>query len=320
MALENEGAEGATGSAADLLGGGAQGGGNGDQGAGAGTGGANGGAGGQGEGGGEGGGSAPDWYANLSSDQFNEGASHRDYVAAKNWKSLDDVVKSYREAEHSLRNGGKIAIPGENASAEEVAAYRRAIGVPEDASGYAIEAPTGPDGKPIPLKADLVERLAGKALDAGMPAGAYKAVMGELLKAQVEELSGLNSERQAEAEKWARDQGAARDEKLNAITKAAEILGFNRDDLIIMRNGIGAEKLMNALSKIGLGLREDTLLGEGRQTFGMSGREAEGELKTLKANPAWVEKALIPGTPENIQYNRLLKMAGDAADREAFAA
>lgn len=318
MALENDGANGATGNAADLLGGGASGDGNGGQGAGgggsAGAGAADGGT------GGDGAGASPEWYANLSGDQFNEGASHRDYVTAKGWKSLDDMVKSYREAEHSLRNGGKIAIPGENASADEISAFRRAIGVPDDAKGYAIEAPMGPDGKPIPLKANLVDRLAGKALEAGMPAEAYKTVIGELLKAQVEELSGLNNESQAAAEKWAKDQGAARDEKLNAITKAAEILGLNRDDLIIMRNGIGAEKLMNALSKIGLGLREDTLLGEGRQTFGMSGREAQSELNTLKANPVWAEKAVIPGTPENIQYKRLLDMAGAAADREAFAA
>ena len=313
MDFENDGA--GAGSAADLLGGGDAGA---SGGAGSGVaGGDDGAAAGAGEGAGAGAGTAPDWYAGLSGDAFNEGASHRDYVAAKGFKSLDDVVKSYREAEHSLRNGNKVAIPGENASPEEVSAFRRAIGVPEDVKGYAIEAPNGPDGKPIPLNNALLERLAGKALEAGMPQGAFKAVVGDFLQAQVEEIAGVNEARQREAQAWVKAQGAAGNEKLDAITKAAEVLGFNKNDLIVMRNTLGAEKVMNALSKIGLGLREDTLTGDGKETFGLSGREAQAQLDGLKQNQAWVQKAIVPGTAENIQYKRLVDMIGEAANRAA---
>jgi hypothetical protein len=49
----------------------------------------------------------------------------------------------------------------------------------------------------------------------------------------------------------------------------------------------------------------------------LSGNEAKAELKTLQGDPAWREKALIPGTSQNTQYNRLNDMIGEAANRAA---
>lgn len=306
------------GSAADLLGGGA---GDGQGSAQAGNEGAQGDGSQGGAGDGQGGGSAgtAEWQAGLSGDPFKEGASHRDYAATKGWKDHNDIVQSYRELETSMRNGNRIAVPGENASAEERAAFHRAIGVPEDVAGYAIEAPTGADGQPVPLNTALMDRLAGKALEAGMPAAAFKSVVSDFVQAQIEEMAGLEAQRQAEANAWVKQQGANGDEALAAINRAATILGLSRTDLIGMRNVMGADKAMGMLSRIGFGAREDTFGGEGRTSFGLSGTEAKAQLATLRANPAWAKAAMQKGTPENLQYTRLSKMMEDAADREAAA-
>jgi hypothetical protein len=112
-------------------------------------------------------------------------------------------------------------------------------------------------------------------------------------------------------------QGAAANEKLDAITRAAEVLGITRPELIALRNTWGAEATMERLSRIGLGMRQDTLLGgNSKTTFGFSGREAQAQIDQRKQNPTWAKNAMIPGTPENIEYNRLLEQVAAAADRE----
>ncbi|TCZ55556.1 capsid assembly protein [Roseicella aquatilis] len=49
------------------------------------------------------------------------------------------LLKSYRELERRLSQ--RIAPPGPEASAEELARFRRAMGIPETPDGYGIEAP-----------------------------------------------------------------------------------------------------------------------------------------------------------------------------------
>ncbi|WP_226019517.1 hypothetical protein [Novosphingobium sp. FKTRR1] len=313
MALETDGnGGGGAGSAVDMLGG---------AGGGAGSDGAqgSGGDGGQGNGGDGGQGNAG-WFASLglSTDAAGENAaSNHDYVASKGWKSVDDMVASYRQAEHALRNGGRIAIPGENASAEEVAAFRSAIGVPEDANGYAIEPPTGADGKPVPLNSALIDRLSAKALEAGMPAGAFKQVLGDFIQAQIEERSGIESAGLEGARAWVAKQGADSDVKLAAIDRAAKAFDLSARDLNELRNLWGADKAMNMLSRAGLGIREDSMVDGGRKSFGLSGSEAQAQINSLRSDPVWAGKAMIPGTPENLQYKRLNDMVGEAANRAA---
>jgi hypothetical protein len=72
-----------------------------------------------------------------------ENPSNRDWLKAKGFKTVDDLAKSYREAEHAIRNGGKFNVPGDDAKPEEVAAYHKAIGVPEKAEDYTITLPEG---------------------------------------------------------------------------------------------------------------------------------------------------------------------------------
>lgn len=303
------------GSAADMLGGSAGAGGGGTGGGGD-TGGAGAGAGdnGGGQGGGEG------WFTalGLSTDPAGENAaSNHDYVASKGWKSVNDLVTSYRQAETALRNGDRVAIPGENATPEERAAFHRAIGVPEDVKGYALEAPVGADGKPVQLNSALIDRLSAKALEAGMPAGAFKAVLGDFIRAQVEERAGFEQQGLESARAWVAKQGADGDAKLAAIDRAAKAFNLSARDLNELRNLWGADKAMGMLSRAGLGIREDTMIEGGRNTFGLSGAEAQAQIDQLRSDPKWVAKALVPGSPEAQQYKRLLGMVGEAANRAA---
>jgi hypothetical protein len=251
--------------------------------------------------GGEGGGADPEWFGKLSSTAEGESASNLDYAKSKGWKSMDDVLKSYRDAEKGLRDSGRVKVPGDDATAEERAAWNKTIGVPDDIAGYAVEAPLMADGKPAELNSALLDRLAKTAFERGMPAAAYKAVLGDFLKAQIEEVAGLDSEQRAAGDAWVKAQGAASSEKLASIDRAVELLGFSQKDIVGMRNVVGAAKLMDAFARIGAGVREDTLHGAARTSFGLSATEARAELSRLRQDSAWVAKVMVPGSAENLQ-------------------
>ena len=324
-----EGAGEGVGSAADFLGGGSDGG----SGAGAGAGGESqqGGEGGGGEGGSGAditGGADPDWYGSLSGDADGESASNRDWVKAKGFKDLDGMAKALRSAEKAIHDTGRVKIPGEGASEAEVAAFHKAIGVPDDVKGYAVEPLTGEDGnamttadgKPVEFDQAMIDRIAPIALKAGVPVKAFSALVQEVARADLENMAAQQAEELKQANEIAKGWGKDREENLAAMDNAAKALNLSRGDLLKLRSSLGPEKSMGLLVKIGNGIREDTMIdGGGRQSFGLSGSEAQAEMDRLKKDKSFVDKAMLPGSPENARWKRLQDAAGQAADRRAAA-
>lgn len=278
------------------------------------------GAGAAGDGGAGDGGSDPDWYDELSTDVGDgEKASLRDFVKARGAKTIDQLAKGLLDAQRAIHDKGLIRLPGEGASDEERTAFNNAIGVPDAVEGYAFEAPLDGDGKPVELNAPLLDRLAAAALKAGMPAEAYKAVVGEFLAAQLEELAGHNAAGQAEALEWAKAQGDKRAVQLAAVDRGAQALGLEDGEVLKLRESLGAKRSMDLLARLGAGVGEDVLgAGSSRQSF-VNGDQAQVQIDAMKADPATSSKIFIKGSPENIRYNRLQAVVGEAANRRAAA-
>lgn len=97
--------------------------------------------------GGESGGAAasgaatPDWRGAIADPGLRR--------VAEKFTSPAEVVKSYAALQSRL--GRSVVKPGPDAGPEELAAYRRQLGVPESAEGYEV---TLPDGLPAPLRDD----------------------------------------------------------------------------------------------------------------------------------------------------------------------
>lgn len=308
MAFEGEGGAGGAGGedfggAGDLLGGGA------------GAGGGNGAAGGQGEGAGAeggdegagGGGELPDWFAQIS-DKAGEGetASNRDWLASKGFKDLDGLVKSYRETESAYRNGGRINVPGENAKPEEIAAFRTAIGVPEKPDGYEI---SGPEG--VQLNEPLIAALRDSAVKHGAPKGAFEGLVGDFIKLQMDEAAAESARQDGLASEWMKAQGAKADEQLAHVNTAARSLGLNKTDMAGLRNGLGADRALGLLAKLGAGMAEDIMLTGGSNRFGVTGAEAQAEIDKLKLDADFQAKVMIKGSPERARWERLNKQAAE---------
>lgn len=316
-----EGGDGAGGgSAADVLtGGGAAAAGAGDAGAGAGAG-ADDAAAAAAAAAAGGAGADPDWYANVSGDAVDgESASLRDWLKASNVKDVNGLAKIARDSVTALRESGRIKVPGEGATAEEVTAYHKAIGVPDAPDGYQVAAIKDADGNDVQLDNPLLERLAGTAHKAGIPKAAYEALVNDYVQAQLEQVAGIDAEQQAAGAEWAKGHGDKAPAKLAAVNRAAQALGLSSQEVVAIRNALGAAKTLDTFAKLGEGIGEDVLIGDGSRQFLMSGEQAQAEINRMRGDAETVAKMTVKGTPEFIKYNRLLEIAGEAANRKAAA-
>lgn len=313
---DGAGAGGAGGGAADLLGGaggaGAGGEGGGDQGGGAGDGGAG------GEGGGDQGGADPDWYANISAEAGEgEQASLRDWLKSAGIKDLDGLAKVARDNQRALRESGRIKVPGEGASAEEVSAYRKALGVPESAAGYEFAAPVGEDGQPIELNNGTLTRIAEFAHKHGLPKGPMEALVADYVQGELDDLATATREQDAAAAAWVKAQGAESAAKIAAIDRAATALGLTPQDLQGLRSAWGADKALTIMAKLGDGMAEDKMITGGTGKFGVTGAQAQAEIDQLMNNAEFMAKVNDKNSPEAARWRRLNDAAGDAANRAA---
>lgn len=71
------------------------------------------------------------WVAGLQSEE------NRTLVAAKQWGSVDDALKSYRELQTHASKG--LHLPGEHATAEDWNAFYSKMGRPEKPDGYQLK-------------------------------------------------------------------------------------------------------------------------------------------------------------------------------------
>lgn len=265
-----------------------------------------------GEGGG-GAGAAPDWFANVSDKAGEgEGSANRDWLTAKGVKDIDGLVKIARDTEKALRENGRIKVPGEGAKPEELAAFRTAIGVPEAVDGYTF---TGPEG--VTMNDALIGSLRESALKHGTPKAAFEGLLGDFVQLQMDEAAAEAKRQDELAAGWVKEQGAKKDEQLAHINTAARSLGLSKTDMSGLRAGLGADRALGLLAKLGAGMAEDVLITGGSNRFGVSGAEAQAELDRLKGDAAFREKAMKPGTPERVRWERLTEQAAAyAASRE----
>jgi hypothetical protein len=308
--------DGNTGSVTDLLGGDAGAGTGGDAGAAATGGDAVTG----GDAGGQGGGDIPADFLALFPAETPEGetASLQDWVKASGVKDAATLAKIARDNQKALRESGRIKVPGEGATAQEVAEYRQAIGVPDAATGYQLPEIKDADGNPIPLNTPVAERIFAKAHELGGPKTLVEQLVASEIQAQIEEHDAAVKQITADAQKHINGWGAEKEQGLVQVNAALKELGFSRKDVEHMRampGGVG--KFLDAMRKVGSNFTEDTLIRGDRQTFGMTAEQAQSEIDAMKADPEQVKKVMVPGSSERIKWDRLNAVLTEAASKAA---
>lgn len=291
-----------------------------------GEGGAGGGGTGEGGDGGEGAGGEADWLEQFSAEGGDaENPSNRDWLKAKGFKTADDVAKSYREAEKAIHSKGGITVPGEGAKPEEIAAFNKAIGVPEKVDGYEFSLPEGVTQEQLDM--DLITPLRGLALEAGVPAKGFAALAEGVIKHQLDELQRERTEEDGDRDAKFKEWGGQKDAKRADVDRAMRALNMQPKDFQAIQRGFRAEygtgsaRALDLFQKLGAGLSEDTLLGgDGPRRFGVTGAEAQAEIDKLTVDKEFGEKMLKKDPDAVARWDRLNAAVAAEKDREARAA
>lgn len=272
-------------------------------------------------------GADPAFYAEVPAELAEgEKTSLRDWLKSSGVKDIAGLAKIARDNQLALRASGQVKVPGEGAKPEEIAAFHRAIGVPDKPEDYAVPVPkdgdgnplVGADGKPIQMNEPLLGRLAQVAHKFGVPKAAYEALVADFVSAQMEENAIADHAEQAEAQAKLKEWGQQGNAKMSAINNALGALGLNRDEAVKLRGALGAGRAMEMFAKLGEGIAEDSMLaGGGRGRFGITGAQAQEELDKLRSDPATRDKIFVKGTAERARYDRLQAIIGQEADRQA---
>jgi len=280
-----------------------------------------GGAGDAGAGGGDAGagdGADPEWLQGFSAEGGGaDNPSNRDWLKSKGYKTADDVVKSYREAEKQLRNGGKFAVPDEKATPEEVAAFRSAIGVPDAPDKYEFAAPEGEE-----VDASFAEPMRKIAHESGVPAPAFKSLAEGFIAWQADQLEAMKVAEDQDADALLTSWGDQRASHLADVNRAMQALGLTAVDVAGMQRGFaliegkpGSRKTLELLARLGAGMSEDALIGGGgSRRFGVTGAEAQAEIDKLIGDKDFGEKLRAKDPDATARWTRL--NAAVAADVE----
>lgn len=321
----------AGGAAAALAGGsdggdGGSGGGDGGQGGQGGQGG--GGDGGSGGGdGGQGGGDAA-WLEQFSAEGGSaEKPSNRDWLKSKGFKTLDDMAASYRETENAFRNKGALTVPAADAKPEEIEAFHKAIGRPDNADGYAFDLPEGVTNDDLDM--DLVGPLREAAFKAGVPANGFKALAEHVVQAQLDQLQASKTAEDGSRDELFKEWGAQKDAKMADVGNAMRGLGLSAVDVAAIQRGFamqygepGSKRTLTLLQKLGAGMAEDVLLNpeDSKRRFGVTGAEAQKEIDKLIVDPEFQSKLTSKEPDAVARWDRLNEAVAAERDRQARAA
>jgi len=267
------------------------------------------------------GGADPDWWGTLAADGGDaDNPSNRDWIKARGTKTLDDLVKNARDAQRAVRDGGRVKVPGEGATADEVAEFRKAVGVPDDAKGYTFDVPKDAAGNDLPLDTDLLGRLSESALKHGAPVGVFKGIVEDFIQAQLDQAAEHDTAEKAIAAGIVKGWGASAAEKTAAIDRSAKALGLSRDDMVGIRNVLGSERALGMFAKLGEGMSEDMLLGGGGNKFGISGPEAAAEIQRLIQDKEFQTKLSAKDPASVARWDRLNNAQAEYEEAQRKAA
>lgn len=173
--------------------------------------------------------------------------------------TVTDLISSYANAEKAI-SAKKITPPGENATPEQVAEWRKLVGAPDKPDGYG---PLKPEK--LPAGAEWSDELAGKLAEIGIKHHLPKAALADIVALNLSAQEAAAQKNGADAEAYVAQQtealkkewGQGYDENLAQSVKAAKLLGVDITDPEVGSNA-KMIRLLHSASKL---MREDKLLG-----------------------------------------------------------
>jgi hypothetical protein len=215
------------------------------------------------------------------------------FIQNKGFKSLDEAVKSYRNAEQFLGVPADrlVKLPEnlEAAEAEVQAEIFKKLGWPEKAEDYGLQPQAdAPEGT-----IDLAPKFAEWAHEAHLlphqvhsVVEKFNAHMTELREAQQQAVVAQTEAAQATLRKqW----GAAYDDKVAAADRFMQKVGWDQPTVEALRDAMGAQWVLELTATLGEGLGEAPFVsGEAAPTGGvMTPEQAKARIAQLRTDSAF---------------------------------
>ncbi|NBW08650.1 MAG: hypothetical protein EBR82_11555 [Caulobacteraceae bacterium] len=239
-----------------------------------------------------------------------ESVDRPDWLPEKFWRNdkadVESLAKSYQGLEQLLgKKANAIVPPNEKSTPEEVATYRKAIGVPESPEGYNLKPEQLPEG--VTWDDNVAKKAAELAHKHNVPA----AAMQEFMKFDMERAALMNQaaanmiEQQLEAGRAELQKvyGDKMPEKIELARRAAVTAGVDPTS-----QGFVDPQVVKAIVSLAEKLSDDKLVA-GDQTGASSTRSRARDIMTNQANPLYARYQ--EGDPEVVdQVRRMLTSAG----------
>lgn len=212
------------------------------------------------------------WYEKV------EDADLKGYIETKGWKTEADAVRSYRNLEklRGVPEDRLLKLPEDPA---DMGAVWDRLGRPEAPDKYTAAIPED-------LRDGIYDRLAGKAHEAGLTDGQFKALQEEFATAAQEVQKARQSEYDAEFQSWQGENPAAYNKVKNMLSN----VGASAEDVTAAMNG-DAAAFYSVLAKVAARTGEsEAVHGDGESSFEMSADAAQAKIDAMMADKAFLDR------------------------------
>jgi len=207
------------------------------------------------------------------------------------YKSVPDMAKALANANALI--GKKLGVPNEKSSPEEVAAFRRAMGVPETLEEYKFAPDSLPEG--MTWSDDMAKPYAEIAHKHGIPPAAMKELVAQHAKTEMFKLEAIQAtyeKQRTEAvqslqKEWGNDFG----KNIGLAKQAAKLAGVDANS-----HGFSDPEVVRGFVRMAHMMSEDKV---GRSMGGTEFMTGAARAKDIMSNPenAW-HKRYMEGDKE----------------------
>ncbi len=222
------------------------------------------------------------------------------------YRDLPSLAKSHVALQTMLGNkSSAVNIPTEKSTPEEVAAFRKALGVPETAEGYKLFPEQLPDGF-VPDK-ELAKGMSEIAHKYHLPAKAMEELSARYIASQQasaevatqQALAELEQGKEALKTSW----GTNYDKNLGLAIRAAKTVGLDPNSA-----GLRDPEVVKALSRFASMMSEDKLVGGEFSPSLQLGKSRAKDIRTNPSNPLY--QKYQQGDAETVELCRALDKNG----------
>jgi hypothetical protein len=235
-----------------------------------------------------------------------EPAERPEWMPEKFWTEkgpdTEKLAKSYSGLEQLLGKKAHALVPiNEKSTPEEVAAWRKAMGVPETADGYQLKPEALPEG--VFFDDNAAKRVADLAHKHNLPAAAVKELVAFDLQRQQQmaqaSLAMATKEMQEGVETLKQSFGEAFEPNLNLAKRAVATVGGNANS-----RGFADPEVVKVVVSLAKKLSDDTLVA-GDSLGPSSSKSRAKDIQTNPQNP--MHERYLNGDPEVVdQVRRML--------------